>query len=37
MHDFYISERSTVGSLMKDVLGKIIANRPEDPITFLAD
>ena len=22
---------------MKDVLGKIIANRPEDPITFLAD
>ncbi|VDI26704.1 tubulin polyglutamylase complex subunit 1 [Mytilus galloprovincialis] len=30
-------ERSNVGSCMKDVLGKIIANRPEDPIAFMAD
>ncbi|XP_060605433.1 tubulin polyglutamylase complex subunit 1-like [Ruditapes philippinarum] len=30
-------ERTTVGILMRDVLGKIIANRPEDPMAFLAD
>ena len=32
-----VSERTGVGTLMKDALGKIIANRPEDPIIFLAD
>ncbi|XP_048777545.1 tubulin polyglutamylase complex subunit 1-like isoform X4 [Ostrea edulis] len=30
-------ERSNIGHLMKDVLGKIVSNRPEDPIVFLAD
>ncbi|CAC5405093.1 TPGS1 [Mytilus coruscus] len=32
-----VGERSNVGTCMKDVLGKIIANRPEDPIAFMAD
>ncbi|XP_061164800.1 tubulin polyglutamylase complex subunit 1-like isoform X2 [Saccostrea echinata] len=30
-------ERSNIGNLMKDVLGKIVSNRPSDPISFLAD
>ncbi|XP_078324022.1 tubulin polyglutamylase complex subunit 1-like isoform X3 [Crassostrea virginica] len=30
-------ERFNIGSLMKDVLGKIVSNRPEDPISFLSD
>lgn len=30
-------DRSNVGNMMKDVIGKIIANRPEDPIAFLAE
>ncbi|XP_052813863.1 tubulin polyglutamylase complex subunit 1-like [Mya arenaria] len=30
-------ERTNVGNLMRDALGKIIANRPEDPIAFFAD
>ncbi|KAH3749243.1 tubulin polyglutamylase complex subunit 1-like isoform X2 [Dreissena polymorpha] len=30
-------EKSNVGALMRDALSKIIANRPEDPISFLAD
>ena len=33
----YISERTSVGLLVRDALGKIIANRPEDPMSFLAD
>ncbi|KAL4216946.1 Tubulin polyglutamylase complex subunit 1 [Mactra antiquata] len=30
-------ERTSVGMLMRDALGKMIANRPDDPISFLAD
>ncbi|KAJ8319760.1 hypothetical protein KUTeg_001347 [Tegillarca granosa] len=30
-------ERTSVGGLMRDVLDKLISNRPEDPIGFLAD
>ncbi|XP_011431151.1 tubulin polyglutamylase complex subunit 1 isoform X2 [Magallana gigas] len=30
-------ERYSIGTLMKDVLGKIVSNRPKDPITFLSD
>ncbi|KAK7112815.1 tubulin polyglutamylase complex subunit 1-like [Littorina saxatilis] len=30
-------ERTNVNAVVRDVLGKIIANRPEDPVTFLAD
>ncbi|XP_067686411.1 tubulin polyglutamylase complex subunit 1-like isoform X1 [Haliotis asinina] len=30
-------ERTNIGNMVKDVLAKIISNRPEDPIDFLAD
>ncbi|OWF42078.1 tubulin polyglutamylase complex subunit 1-like [Mizuhopecten yessoensis] len=30
-------ERTSTGTLIKDVLEKVISNRPEDPIAFLAD
>ncbi|XP_076459724.1 tubulin polyglutamylase complex subunit 1-like [Babylonia areolata] len=30
-------ERTGVNSAIRDVIGKMITNRPEDPVTFLAD
>ncbi|KAL8608938.1 hypothetical protein ACOMHN_062687 [Nucella lapillus] len=30
-------ERTQVNSVIRDVIAKLIANRPEDPVTFLAD
>ena len=33
----HVAERTGVSNQIKDVLTKIIENRPEDPISFLAD
>ncbi|KAK3096164.1 hypothetical protein FSP39_023912 [Pinctada imbricata] len=33
----FTGKRSNIGNMMRDVLAKVISNRPEDPIAFLAD